>query len=109
MTRRTVSSLLADARLRLTMGESVASSGSILHSKGKHAFPEFAQGRIHEWSLANRFQGKVWHPPLTLLTRLALSGNATGRILWVGRRCWPPFQHLCAFPSTPETPQARLR
>ena len=102
-----ISSLLADVGLRLMTGESVAPHRHNPRPKQKHDFPVLAHGHVHEWHPANAFPGNAWYPPLTLLTMLALSVNSGGRVLWIGRRCWPSFQILCALP-TDETPQARL-
>src|ERR1035437_255113 len=89
-------------------GESVAASHDKSPPKQNHDFPALATGHIHEWHPAADFSGKTWYPPLTLLTMLALSVKSGGRVLWIGRRCWPAFQLLCALPAD-EKPQARLR
>src|ERR1035437_4351696 len=108
MVSRAVSSLLADARMHLVTGESVAPVHNSSRPSRHHDFPALAPSHVHEWHPAHDFPGNAWYPPLTLLTMLALSVNPEGRVLWIGRRCWPAFQLLCSLPIQ-ETPQARLR
>jgi hypothetical protein len=92
----TVSSLLA-AGLGLVTGEGVVPRAGIAHDLQTTNFPRLARGQFHEWHLEERRGGeKGWHPPLTLLTGLALAASGErGMVLWIGRRCWPTFQHLC--------------
>ena len=91
-----ITSLLADSRLHLKRADSVAGPQSFSTQKNDDAFPGLAAGHIHEWHLCDALsQPKLWFPPLTLLALLACS-RTDDRIVWVGRKCWPTFQLLCA-------------
>lgn len=54
-----------------------------------------ARGIVHEWFgplAVDQGQRPLWSPPLYLLAHaasLALSQSSHGRVLWIGRRCWP--------------------
>ncbi len=90
-----VTTLLADSRLQLKSADVVAAPQSV--SQGAPSdFPVLSSGHIHEWHLTDSLnQRNLWFPPLTLLTLLACS-RTHERIIWIGRRCWPTFQLLCA-------------
>ncbi len=94
------SSLLGDAALGLTTGDHLAPPPRLPAHRQASVFPKLARGQLHEWHLDEKHpQRHRWPPPLTLLTALAMAagdGNEEqGRVLWIGRRCWPTFQHLC--------------
>ena len=75
--------------------------------------PQLALGQTHEWFLseawgtprAGKFARKPpWHPPLTMLAHFAGEAARTGnarRIVWIGHKCWPTLQLLCAVSNAP--------
>ncbi len=99
-TGQSLEGLLSDEHLRLTTAERVApprEKRRAAPTPGDFALP--AEGYCHEWHLMEDVGSalrKAWHAPLTLLAGMALSLGEGGRVLWIGRRCWPMFQHLCA-------------
>ncbi len=65
--------------------------------------PSLARGMIHEWFVGGLIESSRndW-PPLGILAHLAaraLEGEpgVGGRVLWIGRRCWPYPPALAAF------------
>lgn len=74
------------------------------HSPPHCSLPGVRAGEVHEWFGLDEVSGtrgmarKEWSVPLTLLTLLA--GRAArerhGRVVFIGRRCWPTFQVVCA-------------
>ncbi|MGN6371168.1 MAG: hypothetical protein ACTHN5_23180 [Phycisphaerae bacterium] len=109
-----VPSLLAG--LHLTTADAL----DLPQAAGPEKLPQLALGQTHEWFLSEAWgmpraekgsgwRGKApWHPPLTVLAHFA--GEAAragqgqqrgGRIVWVGRNCWPTLQLLCAVSNAP--------
>jgi hypothetical protein len=67
--------------------------------------PGLRAGEVHEWFGLDEVAGtsgmarKEWSVPLTLLTLLAgvaARSRRGGRVVFIGRRCWPTFQVVCA-------------
>ncbi len=93
---RQIASLLADPRFQtadmLRIPERGSARGASLKSLPLPA------GYLHEWFLAGDLQAEEWHPPLTLLAQVAaqVKSDEAGRVVWLGRRCWPTFQLIAA-------------
>lgn len=90
-----ISLLPADLPLRLPLAATWDGNSAIDHK----AFPRLAPGKMHEWFFAHSSQTtRLWHPPLTVLSNLALQAAVpqSHRIVWIGRACWPTVQILIA-------------
>jgi len=87
------SSLLANTGLNLKTADTLP-----LLDTTPSDFP-IAGGHVHEWFLTGGFSEQgVWHPPLTIMTGLALRRIDRPvedcRVAWIGRKCWPAFQTI---------------
>lgn len=91
-----VFSLLANGKLGLKTGEAIDRPRKRVSSGFSSDFSPLEKGRIHQWHTAGADQGQAWYPPLTLFAKLVCLAKTGGRVLWIGRKCWPSFQLLSA-------------